>query len=110
MRDCQDAYLREVHLQRKTAKPGEEIIVAKLSSKKCGQPVLLGEKHLQELIVGMKLRATPFGTSAVIGVGLGILIKERARSVLQHMGFTKRRASSKSKVTPDNLQKSKSSF
>ena len=44
VRDWRDAYLREVRLQKKTAKPGEEIIVAKLPSKKHGRPVLLGEK------------------------------------------------------------------
>ena len=36
VRDWRDAYLKEVRIQRKAAKPGEEIIVTKLPSKKCG--------------------------------------------------------------------------
>ena len=60
--------------RKKTGKPGEEIIVDKLPCKKCGRPVLLGEKldkHLPEMIVGMRLRGTPIGTSTVIGVVQG---------------------------------------
>ena len=71
----------------------------------------------------MRLRGTPIGTSAIIGVGLGILKKHRskgdcsiklnkewARSVLRRMGFTERRASSKSKVTSDNFIEIKEQF
>ena len=74
-------------------------------------------------MVGMRLRGTLIGTSAIIGVGLGILKKHRlkgdggiklhkewARSVLRRMRFTKRRASSKSKVTPDNFTEIKEQF
>ena len=120
-----NAYLKELHDQQKMAKPREEIVVTKLPSKKRGQPVLIGEKFdkaLQQKLISMRLRGTPIGTSAVIGVRLGILKKhqsngdniklnkEWARSVLRCMGFTKRRACSKSKITPEILQKSKSSF
>ena len=75
------------------------------------------------MIVGMRLRGTPIGTSTVIGVGLGILKKhqqngdvnihlnkEWARSVLRRMGYTKRRACSKSKVSPDNFREIKEQF
>ena len=117
VRDWRDAYLKEVRIQRKTVKPGEEIVVTKLPSKKRGRPVLIGEKfdkQLQEKLVEMRRRGMPIGTSAVIGIGLGILKKHRsksdcsiklnkewARSVLRRMGFTKQRACSKAKVTPE---------
>ena len=119
MRVWRDAYPKEVLILRKPAKPGEEIAVAKLSIKKRGWPVLIGDKfdkHLQEKLIAMRLRGTPIGTSAVIGVGLGILKKywsggdwsiklnkEWARSVLRCMGFTKCRACSKSKITPEKF-------
>ena len=44
IRDWQDAYLREFNDKLKKAKPGEEVSVKELSSKKCGRPVLLGAK------------------------------------------------------------------
>jgi len=70
----------------------------------------------------MRLRGTLIGTNDVIGIGLGILKKnqssdygiklnkEWARSVLWHMGFTKRRACSKSKVSPENFSEIKEQF
>ena len=79
VRDWRDAYLKEVPIQRKAA---EEIVVTKLPSKKRGQPVLIGEKfdkHLQQKLVEMGLGGTPIGTSAVIGIGLGILKKHRSK-------------------------------
>ena len=39
VRDWRDTYLKEVHIQRKAVKPGEEIVVTKLPSKKRGRPV-----------------------------------------------------------------------
>lgn len=105
-------------------KLGEELIVDVLPSKKRGRPVLLGEKldkHLQQLIITMRTRGTPIGTSVVIGIGQGILMKyksncdiklnkEWARSVLRRMGFTKRRANSKSKILPDDFEEIKEQF
>jgi len=69
--------------------------------------------HLQEKILGMRSRGTPIGTSVVIGITTGILMKHKkttatgssyqrtkewAKSVLRHVGFTKRKANSKCKV------------
>ena len=56
VRDWQDAYLREFD-ELKKAKPGEEVSVKELSSKKRGRPVLLGAKMdecLQQLLLGMR--------------------------------------------------------
>ena len=125
VRDWRNAYVKELQDKRKTAKLGEELIVDALPSKKRGRPVLLGEKldkHLQQLIITMRTRGTPIGTSVVIGIGQGILMKyksncsdiklnkEWARSVLRRMGFTKRRANSKSKFLPDDFEKIKEQF
>ena len=89
-----------------------------LPGKTRGRPPLLGRKCdniLQQLIVSMRSRGSPVGSSVTIGVGRGIMMrhnksllqefggpiilgKEWAKSVLRRMGFTKRRASSKSKI------------
>lgn len=83
--------------------------------KKHGRPPLLGENNdscLRKLLVSMRSRGAPVGTSIVVDVGHGImpkcdrssleefggtvqLNKERAKSVLKRMGFTKRRPDSK---------------
>ena len=121
MRDWRNAYIKELQDKRKTAKLGEELIVDVLPSKKQGRPVLLGEKldkYLQQLIIIMR---TLIGTTVVIGIGQGILMKyksncdiklnkEWARSVLHRMGFTKRRANSKSKILPDDFEEIKEEF
>ena len=81
VRDWRDAYLKEVRELRKMANPGDEIVVAKFPSKKRGRPVLIGErfdKQLQEKLIAMRFSGTPIGTSAVIGIGLGILKKHRS--------------------------------
>jgi len=74
-RDWRDAYLEEVFILQKTAKPGEEIIVIKLPSKKQGQPILFGKNFDKYLQQKLRLIGMPIGTSAVIGIGLGILKK-----------------------------------
>ena len=70
----------------------------------------------------MRSRGTPVGSNIVIGVARGILLKHNrsalkelggtvqlskgwGKQVLQRMGFTKRRANSKTKVTPANFEK-----
>ena len=108
------------------AKIGEEVSVTTLSTKKRGKPPLLGECldiHFQQPILNMRSRGTPAGTSVIVGLGLGIplkhkkvtaksynLTKEWAKSVLRRMGFTKRKANSKSKTLPDNFEEIKQQF
>ena len=60
------------------------------------------DKQLQQMIGDMRSRGTPIGTSVIIGVGRGILLKHKkstvvlnkewAKSVLHRMGYTKRKA------------------
>ena len=126
VRDWQDAYLKDFKEKSQEAKPGEKVVVTALSSKKRGRPVLLGSKldgHLQHLLVGMKARGTSVGTTVVMGVAEGILMKyksqfksgiksnkEWAQSILHLMGFTKRKANSKSKVLPENFDEIRDQF
>ena len=52
--------------------PEEEVIVTALPSKTGGRHPLLGEKlnkYLQGMIVHMRIRGTPIGTSIVVGIG-----------------------------------------
>ena len=126
VRDWRDLYRRELTIKSKEVKVGEEICIDALLSKKQGKPPLLGEKldcHLQGKILGMRSRGTPIGTSVVIGIGTGILIKHKkatassfkftkewAKNVLRWMGYTKRKANSKYKVNPINFDEIKQQY
>ena len=130
VRDWRDLYRKVLSEKAKTAKPGGEVRVTELPSKKRGKPPLLGEKldgRLQQLILSMRARGVPIGTSVVIGMGRGILLKhnrsqleeyggmiklnkEWAKSILRRMGFTKRKANSKSKVLPTNFEEIKRNY
>ena len=130
VQDWKRAY--EFHLleKRKSTEPGEAVAVNRLNGKKQGRPPLLGHKldlKLQERIVAMRERGTPIGSSTVIGIGMGFLMrhekpdkesdepeltlsKDWAVGVLRRMNFTKRRANSKSKVLPANFSAIKEQF
>ena len=122
VRDWRNLYRKQLHDKVKLAKPGEEVEVTSIEMKKRGRPPLLGknmDNHLQQLITAMRSRGTPIGTNIVCAVARGILLKhgkssvevrdgkflnkEWARSVLHRMGFTKRRACSKSKSLPQDV-------
>ena len=116
-------YENELKKKSKSAVCREEVIVESLPMKKRGRPPLLGENNdscLRKLLVSMRSRGAPVGTSIVIGVGRRIMLKrdrssleefggtvqlnkEWAKSVLRRMGFTKRRANSKAKILPGNF-------
>ena len=122
VRDWRNLYRKQLHDKVKLAKPGEEVEVTSIEMKKQGRPPLLGknmDNHLQQLITAMRSRGTPIGNNIVCAVARGILLKhgklsvevragkflnkEWARSVLHRMGFTKRRACSKSKTLPQDV-------
>ena len=130
VRDWRRAYEKELKEKSKTAIPGQVMVVNALPAKTRGRPPLLGnklDKHLQELIISMRSRGTPIGSSVVIAIGRGILLKhdkrsleefgghiklgkEWAKSVLRRMGYTKRRANSKSKVLPNDFIRMKEDY
>lgn len=73
-------YQKELAESSKMSKIGEEVYVDALPGKKRGKSALLGEKfdgHLQEIILGMRSRGTLIGTSVVIGIATGILLKHK---------------------------------
>jgi hypothetical protein len=128
--DWKRMYEKELKIKKKLAIGGEEVVVPSLPEKRRGRPPLLGKKcddMLKELIVSMRSRGVPVGTSVVIGVGKGIMLKnskyllsefggtislnkEWAKSVLRRMGYTKRRANSKSKMLLENFMAIKEQY
>ncbi len=115
VRDWKRLFEKEL---KKKYDQGEDVVVNHLPVKERGRPPLLGNRldtYLKELICSMRSRGTPIGTRIVVAVARGILMKhekklleefgghvklgkEWAKSFLRRMGFTKRRANSKSKV------------
>uniref|UniRef100_A0A1X7U603 Uncharacterized protein n=1 Tax=Amphimedon queenslandica TaxID=400682 RepID=A0A1X7U603_AMPQE len=90
VRGWKSAYETELRERRKSAAPGEGIVVDSLPVKRRGRPPLLGQKWdqlLQELIIAKRQRSVPIGTSVVIGTGRGILLKHN-RSLLEEYGGT----------------------
>ena len=130
VRDWKKAYLAELSKKRLSVCSGKDLVIDKLPAKQRGRPPLLGEKldnELQIIIKAMRARGTPISSSILIGVGRGILLKsnrslleeyggqiilkkEWARSVMRRMGYTKRRANSKSKVMVDDFEEIKTQF
>lgn len=118
VRDWKKIYLQELAKKKSTLDAGNDLTVKELPSKPQGRPPLLGrvlDQELQTVIKAMRARGTAINSHIVIGVGRGILLKrnkqlleeyggpitlnrEWAKSVLRRMGYTKRRANSKSKV------------
>ncbi len=112
------------------AKPGEIVTVQSLSGKKRGRPPLIGallDGELQARILSMRSHQAVINCHVVLGTARALLLKnnramlsdfggpiylqkEWARSVLQRMGFSKRRATSTSKVKPTDLEKLKQNY
>ena len=130
VRDWKKAYELNLWEKRKSMEPEKAVIVSTSDGRKRGRLPLLGTKLdliLQEGIVAMRGRGTSIGSSTVIGIGRGILLKHENSSlhefggpitlnkdwtigVLRRMQFTKRRANSKSKVLPSNFDETKEQF
>lgn len=130
VRDWKRIYEKELKDKRKNATPGETIEITSLPSKKQGRPPLLGYKLdqlLQERIISIRKRGTPISSHMVIGVARGLLLKHNrsflndfggpitltkdwAICVMRRMGYTKRRANSKSKVLPQDFKDIKEQY
>ena len=122
VRDWKKLYEKELKERLRSAGV-EEVRVESLPGKTRGRPPLLGEKldkYLQEIITEMRSRGTAIGSTIVVAVAHGILLKHDkqqleefggpiklakpwAKNVLRRMGFSKRRANSKAKIFPDNF-------
>ena len=130
IRDWRNAYQKIVNEKSKDAKVGEAIVIKMLPGKKRGRPPGLGrslDEKLQEMIHSLRERQTAISSTVVAGLGQGLLLKHNktllneyggplelnkswAHSVLRQMGFTKRRATSKSKLTVDNFGEVKEQY
>ena len=130
VRDWRRAYEKELKGMIAEAKPGEIVTVQSLSGKKRGRPPLIGallDGELQARILSMRSHQAVINCHVVLGTARALLLKnnramlsdfggpislqkEWARSVLQRMGFSKRRATSTSKVKPTDLEKLKQNY
>ena len=77
MRDWKKLYEKELKERLRSAGV-EEVRVESLPGKTRGRPPLLGEKldkYLQEIITEMRSRGTAIGSTIVVAVARGILLK-----------------------------------
>ena len=74
--DWKQQYERELKDLQKLAGSGSDAVVVKsLPEKSRGRPPLLGKKCnelLKQLIVSMRSRGAPVGTSVIIGLAMGV--------------------------------------
>ena len=131
VRDWKKIYLSEAAAIRQSkVGTGEPVTIVELPEKPKGRPPLLGVKldqKVQLLIKDIRLRGACINSDVVIGIGKGLLTKTNrtllddyggpikltknwAKSVLKRMGYTKRRANSKCKVTVANFIQLKTQF
>ena len=132
VRDWRDAYRRELKKKVEEASRDEhiEIKVDKLPEKRRGRPLLVGEAldtQVQDYLLFLRQKGAVVNTSIAMGCAEGIvasfdanmlahngghivITKTWAKSLMQHMGFVKRRATTKSKVSIEDFQEKKDQF
>ncbi len=85
VRDWKTLYEKQLKKLIEQARP-EDKVVESLATKKRGRPPLLGsttlDKNLQEIIVSLRSRGTPIGTSVIIGIGRLLLLKHNRSSMM----------------------------
>ena len=89
VRDWLKIYKQELNAKLKMAKEGEPITVKEIPTKKCGRPLLLGEKldkMLENLVASLRLRGSPVGSHVVVGLARGILLKYDRTSLKEFGG------------------------
>lgn len=111
-------------------KRGEYLSITKLASKKRGRPLLLGEeldKQVRMYIQTLGSKGCPINTAIVMATATGIvkshdsnllsvngghidITKHWGKNFLLRIGYVKRRANTKSKITPENFDILKSQF
>ena len=127
VRDWKTAYESQLKTKFINAKEGQTPSVDILDSKKRGRPPLLGVKldhQVQDKILSLWAHQAAINSGVVISVARALLLKhnkallsefggpltlekEWARQLLRRMGFSKRRVTSTSKITPSNFEESK---
>ena len=99
--------------------------MSQLPSKRRGRPLLLGEKidaEIRTIIKAMRDNGAVVNTSIVIAIAIGVvykrdrsLLKEEGgplelKSILQRMGFVKRRGNTKAKVAVEHFEVLKTQY
>ena len=130
VRTWKKLYIAELEKKKRNGKSGDDLTVKELVDKKRGRPYLLGEKlEMQTRAYLQTLRANGavVNTSIAIGCAEGlvmnedsnllasngghiVLTKHWAKYLLGRMGFVKRRASTKAKVTVEDFEAVKAQF
>lgn len=117
--------LYQDHLRVERVPPSEEDF-GMFSSKKNGRPLKIGEeldKQVREYVADMRSTGTNVNTSVVIACAEGILMHENAdmlsrvdlnkgwaQYLLHRMGYVKRKATTKAKVTIENFAELKADY
>ena len=120
VRRLKNQYQDELHVKQEV--PTAEAF----AGKKNGRPLMIGEeldKQVQEYITYMRSTGTTVNTAVVIACAEGILMHEDtnlltrvdlskgwAQYLLKRMGYVKRKATSKAKITVDNFAEIKEDF
>ena len=127
VRTWMNKYKKELAERRRS---GSELDIKKLPSLKRGHPLLLGEfldNQVKEYIRSLREAGAVINSAIVMGVAEGIvknddsnklmcngghisITKPWAKSVLNRLGYVKRRSSSKAKVTVPEFEAYKSQF
>ena len=92
LRDWRNAYLKELKANSKDAKDNEAVKISALPAMKRGRPPLLGVKMdecLQNLILRMRERGTAIGTTVVVGIGRGLMFKNKTSFGLGEVELTR---------------------
>ena len=120
-------YLQEVAAKRRA---GEEITVKELANKKTGRPLLLGvdlDKQIRAYLEALRDNGAVVNTAITIACARGVvksfdsnllecngghihLTKHWAKYLMERMGFVKRRASTKAKVSLVKFERYKAQF
>ena len=127
VRTWRNAYNRQIRIR---LNEGSDMTVEKLPEKKKGRPYLLGEeldKQVRAYLTSLRDHGAVVNTAIAISCAEGIvknkdsnllasngghivLSKYWGKNLLKRMGFVKRRASTKAKVTIENFEEVKAQF
>ena len=130
VRTWRNSYIAELKKKKREWKSGDDLTVTKLNDKKRGRPYLLGEKldmQTRAYLQTLRKNGAVVNTAITIGCAEGIvrnedsnllacngghivLTKHWAKHLLARMGYVKRRASTKAKITIDDFEAVKEQF
>ena len=133
MRDWRDLYKSE--LKKRVSEQlnkveVKSITITELPQKKMGRPLLLGDeldKQVRDHIIFLRDNGSVVNTAIVMGTAVGLvshkdanllacngghftITKPWAKSLLKRMGFVKRKAGTKAKVSIEDFQEQKEQF